>query len=287
MYDTDSRGGENPSPRADRQIPVPFAGEVRIVTIGPWTVEWVDEIDSTNSHILRHFDEVDNMSVLSARSQTAGRGQRGNRWLAQEGVNLTFSIVLRPGQGPVPPLQARSQFPLSELASLSVVQTLEHYGISSTVKWPNDVYIGDRKVCGMLIENRVAPVGDGSLELCVVGIGLNVNQRTFDPALVNPVSMASCPEGAGRTFDTGEVLAVLLSRFADNLALASRDRWLLHGLYLRAMYRLGRWYEYTDCSDGEVFEGMIVGCTEDGYLRVRKRNGEERSFAFKEISYII
>ncbi len=253
--------------------------------VGPWKVEWVEEIDSTNSQILRYSDVVDNMSVLAARFQSAGRGQRGNRWIVQKGVNLTFSIALRPGKDPVPDIKAAGQFPLSELSSLSVLSTLRDYGIPSSVKWPNDIYIGDRKVCGMLIENKISQ--DGGLGLCVVGIGLNVNQRSFDPSLMNPVSMASCPEGAGRVFDLEEVLGVLLGHYSRYLGMLASSPQGLHDEYVSKMYRLCEWHEYTDCRSGAPFEGKILGCTPQGLLRVLRRDGEELSFAFKEISYII
>lgn len=120
--------------------------------------------------------------VVWAERQTAGRGQRGHAWHSPEGENLTFSIVLEPCFLPV-----GEQFMLSEAISLALVDTFADYGIDTRIKWTNDIYAGDRKIVGMLIENNCSgPL----LVRSIAGIGINVNQTVFDPALPNPVSMA-------------------------------------------------------------------------------------------------
>ena len=139
---------------------------------------WLNEVDSTNEEAKRHISVIDNLSVLTALSQTAGRGQRGNSWLSAPGENLTFSIVLKHE----PKVKAYDQFVISEIVSLSVVDFLSSYGISARIKWPNDIYVGDRKISGILIEHSVT--GD-SLSSSVVGIGLNINQRNFN--VTNPL----------------------------------------------------------------------------------------------------
>ena len=124
-------------------------------------IMWFDTLDSTNEQVRRQIDSLDNLSVVSALSQTAGRGQRGNTWSSATGENLTFSILLRFTAGDpdsrfssFPFLRAIDQFVISEIATLSVVELLEKYGIVASVKWPNDIYVEDRKICGILIENN-------------------------------------------------------------------------------------------------------------------------------------
>lgn len=158
---------------------------------------WLNSIDSTNEEARRHISDIDNLSVLSAWEQTAGRGQRGNRWFSKAGENLLFSIVLKFSCGDssapsLPKLSAREQFVLNEITSLSVVDFLSLHGIQAEVKWPNDVYVGDRKICGILIENSLRGPW---LSSSIVGIGLNINQRNFNVNLPNPTSMVlSLPE---------------------------------------------------------------------------------------------
>ena len=130
---------------------------------------WLESTDSTNEEARRRISTLDNLSVLSAVSQTAGRGQRGNTWSAKPGENLTFSIVLKYGPGATPEIRALDQSVISEIIALSVVDFLA------------------AQICGILIEHSVR---NGLLSSSIIGIGLNVNQRNFDVNLPNPTSMA-------------------------------------------------------------------------------------------------
>lgn len=113
---------------------------------------WLDEVDSTNNEALRHISELDNLSVIAAVHQTSGRGQRGNSWLTHAGKNMTFSMVVKFGDGALPPLEASRQFVLTRCVTLGVSDYLESEGIDCSVKWPNDIYVRNKKICGMLIE---------------------------------------------------------------------------------------------------------------------------------------
>ena len=150
---------------------------------------WIETVDSTNSEAVRQISALDNLSVLSAISQSEGRGQRGNVWLSSPGKNLTFSIVLKYENYPLPKFRAADQATISAITSISVVELLSNYGIKAKIKLPNDIYINDKKICGILIEHAVK--GE-YLEHSIVGIGLNVNQCNFDVSLSNPTSIALC-----------------------------------------------------------------------------------------------
>ena len=170
-------------------------------------VIWLDSVDSTNNEVKRKVGVLDNLSVIAAMDQTSGRGQRGNIWLSEPGMNLTFSVVLKYDQMQVK-MQAQNQFKISEMTALSVVDLLAEYGIEARIKLPNDIYVGDRKICGILIEHSLQ--GEHLLH-SIIGVGLNVNQLIFDPSLPNPVSMRQCiPE---RTEQLN--LANLLDQFMD------------------------------------------------------------------------
>ena len=247
------------------------------------SIKWVEETDSTQDEVRRHISEYDNLSVVAAEFQTAGRGQRGNRWLAGRGENLTFSFPVKFGGDGFPPLLASRQFLITQAVTVGVASYLEHKGISCSIKWPNDIYVRDKKICGMLIENSL----DGNfLSRSIVGIGLNVNQKVFPPQLVNPVSMGLL---TGEPYDTRAELGLLMERLVASLAFLSggKDLSVLDSEYERRLYRKNVFHEYTICADGSHIEAKIVGVSPSGRLRTENRKGELMEFAFKEISYII
>ncbi len=241
--------------------------------------EWFETLDSTNNEALRRIDKLDSLSVIAARTQTAGRGQRGNRWLASPGENLTFSLVFKP-EGGIP---AADGFLIGQAASVAVRRYLDGQGIPVRIKWPNDIYLRNRKICGMLIENGL----DGDrIRSSVIGIGINMNQRLFPPELVNPVSMTLA---TGRTYDTGRELEEVCRFLTGALDLLSSEagRSSLLREYGESLYRAGVFADYVRCADGSVFTARIIGTGPDGRLLVENKKGERESFAFKEISYII
>lgn len=240
------------------------------------SIHWLDETESTQDVLQRGISDYDNLSVVAARLQTAGRGQRGNSWLAGKGENLTFSVLLKFGDAGFPPLTASSQFRISETVSAGICDYLGSKGIDARIKWPNDIYVRNRKICGILIENTLR---GSAIASSIVGIGLNVNQRTFPPELINPTSM-SLQTGEGYILE--EELPKLIDSIFPDGKLEDRRR-----EYLERLYRYGKFHDFTDCSTGTVFEGRIIGVSEQGLLRVENRKGELKEFAFKEINYII
>lgn len=244
---------------------------------GEFTIKWLSRTDSTNNEVLRHAGDLDNLSVIAAREQTAGRGQRGNRWKSAAGENLTFSAFVRFGESPLPVLPASRQFAISQAATLAVANLLRSKGIDARIKWPNDIYCGDKKICGMLIENRLK---GGDVDFSVIGIGLNVRQRQFDPDLMNPTSMSLI---------TGEDYALepLLEEICKALSVNLLKLGTLTPQYLDLLYRKGELRSYTDVESGEVFRGTIKGISEEGMLLVEMPEGCVREFGFKEISYIL
>ena len=150
------------------------------------SIEWLETIDSTNSEAKRRSGALDNLSVLAALEQTAGRGRGSHSWISAPGENLTFTVVLRFGPGGIAPLPASEAVRITHFCTLAVCDLLESEGLKPRIKWPNDVWVADRKICGILIENSFA---EGFVAEAIVGIGLNLNQKEFDPALPNPVSL--------------------------------------------------------------------------------------------------
>ena len=244
---------------------------------------WLDTIDSTNSEALRRLPDLPSCTVLAAREQTAGRGQRGNTWFSEPGKNLTFSIVLKFGPGAV---SARDAHYLNCLASLSVVSLLDSFGIRSQIKWPNDIYVGKRKICGMLLENTLCTTG---LAASVIGIGLNVNQTAF-PRLANATSVAlELGQVHPMEWDLAQTLECLLRLFEERLPLLSspEGRQELMADYTARLFRKDVPAPYRDLLQDREFTGVIEGVEPDGRLRVRDAEGGKRFFRFKEISYLL
>lgn len=237
-----------------------------------WSIKWFDELESTNSELLGHIQCYDNLTVIAARNQTRGRGQRGNTWLTEPDANLTFSILLKPEA-----LDAKDYMSITFLAAAAVRDFLVDEGIAAQVKWPNDIYVGKRKICGMLIENGL----EGSrIAHSVIGIGLNLNQVCFHESLLNPTSMKL---QTGREFEPEKTLEKLLTYF-DVHALAHVEE--LRRNYLHGLFQKGIPCRYRDVASGEEFTGIIRDVQSDGRL-VMETAGETRLFSFKELSYIL
>ena len=250
---------------------------------------WYDTVDSTNAEAWRRSGELENLTVIAARSQTAGRGQRGNTWTSAPGENLTFSILLRhPADFP-----ASGLIRVNWLTALSVRDFLAGFGINATIKWPNDIYVGRRKICGILIENRLTP------PLSVIGIGLNVNQTEFPVELLNPVSIKML---TGVSTDLEKALECFLTQFitllSNALNVISDTRTVIPGStapavipgstapavipgstgnlprdplrarYEAALFQKGVPAPYRDLRTGECFTGTILGVDDEGQLRV-------------------
>ena len=214
--------------------------------------------------------------IVWAEHQTAGRGQRGHKWLSPEGENLTFTMVVEPHFLPV-----AEQFLLCEAMSVALTDTFAAYGIETRIKWTNDIYAGDRKLEGVLIEHSYS---GATLSRSLLGIGINVNQTDFDPSLPNPVSMAQL---TGRRYDRREVLETfercMLARYEQ---LERGDREALQRDYRDHMYGLGQRRPFRR-PDGSLTHGIIEGVRTSGELMLRHDDGSLGEYLFKEIEFVI
>ena len=191
---------------------------------------WLDSIDSTNDEARRRILTLDNLSVLSALEQTGGRGQRENKWHSAPNQNLTFSIVLKN-----PPVKAADQFCISEITAVTLVNFLSEYGIEADIKWPNDIYVSEKKICGILIENSLK---GQTIDWTIIGIGLNVNQFNFPVDLPNPTSMCICGQKKS-PYSLDELLGKFIVMFSECYTdcLGNKDELSkMHELYLSKMW---------------------------------------------------
>ena len=227
----------------------------------------IDETDSANHWLKAHGEGT---MVVVADFQTAGKGCGSNSWESERGQNLTFSMLIHPEA-----LEARAQFRITEVVSVALCNTLERYIYKEVdIKWPNDIYVGDQKICGILIENRL----QGSvIKDSIIGIGLNVNQQAFLSDAPNPVSMWQL---TGQETNREVLLEAFLQAF--NEAWESET---ISKAYRQRLYRREGYHAFCD-KDGR-FEAKLRNVLNDGMLVLEDREGQRRNYAFKEIKYII
>ena len=238
---------------------------------------WLKETDSTNNHLRRLLDkeQLPEGSLVVTDFQTAGKGQVGNSWESEAGMNLMFSLLLYPDFIP-----ANRQFLISQIASLSVKETLDAYTDFIQVKWPNDIYWKDRKICGMLIENDLS----GQLLYCsIIGIGLNLNQSLFRSNAPNPISLTQI---TGKKYDREEVLNRFLRIFFQYYCLLLQEKEEeVRTAYMQALYHGEGYHRYRD-GQGQ-FESRIQAIEPTGHLILQLRDGEQRRYAFKEVTTLV
>ena len=234
----------------------------------------IEETTSTNDDAKR--PEYGHDDIIWAERQTAGRGQRGHTWISRAEESLTFSHILTPTFLPVV-----EQFRLVELVALALTDSFDEFGIDTRIKWTNDIYVGDRKMVGILIEHSYS---GPTLARTILGTGINVSQTEFDPALPNPISMA---QAAGRRFDREEVLETYRRHAARRYAQLERGEYAaLEEEYRRRMYRLGERHPFR-LADGTLLEAVIEGVRPTGELLLRHDDGTLRGYLFREVEFVI
>ncbi len=238
-------------------------------------VHRIIETNSTNNYAVTEMltKRLSEGTVIVADSQIDGKGQGTNKWESEPGKNLTFSIVLYPDF-----LEVSRQFKLSKAISLGVADFLSRFTDGVTIKWPNDIYIGNRKVAGILIENSIRL---NKISTCIAGIGLNVNQQVFVSDAPNPVSLSQI---TGKDYDLRDILTGVC------LNIDARYQMLLSGAfsqsdedYAGALYLQGIWATYSD-EKGE-FEGRILGVDQIGRLQIETGSGKVNCYHFKEVEF--
>jgi BirA family biotin operon repressor/biotin-[acetyl-CoA-carboxylase] ligase len=235
----------------------------------------IDSVDSTNRLAMEKGTSGNATSgeVFFALEQTAGRGQRGRKWTAQAGMNITMSVVLEPESW-----TTADMFRLNCIAALAASDMFSRYaGDETSIKWPNDIYWRDRKAGGMLIENIMR----GHQWRCaVVGFGININQTVFDPKLPNPVSLRQI---TGKSFDPINLGRELCSDFQLRLqTLAEQGFEGLLESYRQRLYGRGRLFRLQQLDS--IFQTVIKGVDADGNLITEDE--QIRKFKFGEISWL-
>lgn len=236
----------------------------------------LQQTDSTSDYLGRLPDTggIDDMTVVTADYQTAGRGQRGNKWEGERGKNLLFSMRVHPTMIPV----AR-QFVLSMAQAIAVKAALDKYTDGITLKWPNDIYWHDKKLGGTIIDTSV---GGGHIKQCIYGTGINVNQQEFSSDAPNPVSLYQITKHEN---DRMQLLKSILSHFDESWELLKDGAYGdISALYHSALYRAHGYYRFRDANG--VFEAAIIEVEDDGHLVLHNHDGEIRRYMFKEVEFV-
>ncbi|MCQ2229394.1 MAG: biotin--[acetyl-CoA-carboxylase] ligase [Bacteroidales bacterium] len=239
----------------------------------------LEQTDSTNSELrkMAAAGEATNMAMVIADYQTAGRGQVGNKWESEAGNNLLMSILLCPRC-----LDVRKQYYLSMAVSVGIEKALRRYVDGVKIKWPNDVYVGDKKLAGILIENTLAGV---NIATSIVGIGLNVNQMMFMSDAPNPVSIKQI---MGVDNDPMEIAESIRREMI--VALDKVDGELYENIiadYMSILYRNdGCMHTYSEPGVGH-FQAKIKEVEADGHIHLLDDSGKERVYTFKEVEFVI
>ncbi|RSC93925.1 biotin--[acetyl-CoA-carboxylase] ligase [Tenacibaculum singaporense] len=237
----------------------------------------LNAIDSTNTFLKNMVSKVvvDDFTVVVAKTQTKGRGQMNSEWVVEEGKNLTFSVFSR-----FTDLDVENHKYLNFCISLSVYEALKELDLPSlSIKWPNDILSGNKKLGGILIENTLK---GSKIVSSVVGIGINVNQDSFSKSLPNASSVKKI---LGKEFNLEILLESILMRLKNYHTILERKEYsLLEEAYLKRLYKKNVPTMFKN-SQNILFMGKIIGVSKSGNLQIELENETIQEFGLKEVSF--
>jgi len=219
----------------------------------------LDECESTHKYMRENLANLPEWTVVTAESQTSGRGRHGRVWLAPKGKNLCFNMLL-----PTANLKPEHYAPVTQIAAITLAEILRGKGIAASIKWPNDILVNKHKICGIISELLLGR----SISL---GIGLNVNTEKADFANLDRLATSVYIE-TGKIFDKNAILQEFLLKFKVNFEILQRD-----GLepFIEEWRKMGNFTGHkAKIVDGDlVFEGVIEAVNNDGSLLFRTEKG--------------
>ena len=247
-------------------------------------IRYYHEIDSTNTEAKRAAEETRGTeghgTVFVADMQTLGRGRRGRNWNSPHGTGIFFTILLKPE---IEPANASMLTLVKALATAAGIR--EVTGLDAGIKWPNDIYVGNKKICGTLIENTLCGV---NVSRSIAGIGLNINQGEFVSDAPNPVSMANL---LGADTDISRVAARVGAHLEARLSLAAtpEGREEMHREFKRRLWRGdGATHPFRRRDTGETFPGVITDVSPEGPITILDTaSGSTSIFMFKEMEFLL
>ncbi|WP_160368556.1 biotin--[acetyl-CoA-carboxylase] ligase [Sphingobacterium humi] len=241
----------------------------------------LDEVDSTNDYLktkLSNFKPFPEYTAIMAKNQTKGRGQRQNEWLAQPHVNITMSMLLLPDY-----LRISEHFQLNMAISLALVQWLDSIGVEAEIKWPNDLLIQGKKVCGILIENSVK---GAAIRQSIVGIGINANQTEFPDSIAQKASSIFRETGylIPNIAEACQAIQQHVRAYLEQVRTGSLSPTQLLADYNQRLFQKNKPALYK--SEGKIFEATLSHVEADGRLYLLE--GQKlSSYYFKEVEFLM
>ncbi len=234
----------------------------------------LNEVNSTNDFLIKKLESERLLegTIVITKQQTKGKGQRGKSWLSSDGQSLLFSLLL------YPKCAIQQQFYLNKAIAVSICQALSEINIKAKIKWPNDIYVGKKKIAGILIENTI---NSSQLKQSIVGVGLNVNQAEFSSELLNPTSIRL---HLGKELDISSFLEVVCVFLEKNYLLFknnSDDK--IDEVYHSYLYRYLQNTSFK--KDGEYFESKIIGVNALGLLEL-EMHSRITTFSMGELTFV-
>lgn len=249
---------------------------IRQYKIKDFSILWQDRLTSTNEYAWElAFENVPEWTVAVADFQTKGKGQGMNTWESNYRENLSFSVIVYPKK-----MDASNMFYLSKAVSLAICEALEIQHIEACIKWPNDIYVGDQKIAGILIEQSIM---NQKVLHSIIGVGLNVNQNEFSPSIPNPVSMIQLlDKEIPLEFILHDIL-LRLQVYVEKVKAHQFDT--IDKLYTNRLYRKTGFFPYK--TDNKTFDAQIHSVEPKGALVLMEKNGTKTSYLFKEVEFIL
>lgn len=235
------------------------------------------QIDSTNAYLQRQQSECDIRNwVVSADEQTAGKGMGNNGWESEVGKNLTFSLAVDMGF-----LPAERQFLLSEAVPLGIVEVLDKLLPTEkfSIKWPNDLYYGNRKLAGILINSTIKA---NMMDLSIIGIGLNVNQMQFKDWPTHPISLKMIN---GKDYDLHPLMEKIAAHIIKKVELLKSNPTAIEQAYLKRLFRYQTWADYE--VDGKALRLFMTGIDAFGRLQLVDEQQTLHCYEIKQIKFLV
>ena len=238
---------------------------------------FLTETESTNNYANRLLlsKAAEEGTVVLSQFQTKGKGQQGNYWESESGKNLLASYIFQPSW-----LKATDQFLLSKVVSVAITDLMAEENIDTRIKWPNDIYVENKKIAGILIENSITGM---YLHASIAGIGLNLNQSVFVSDAPNPVSLKQV---TGNDYHIETIAEQLWEKLKIRYnELKTGNPAVINSVYMNRLFRCGQWALYARQS--EVFEARITSIGQFGQLQLEHSDGKITEHFFKEVEFVI
>ncbi len=247
---------------------------ILIIMIIGSNIIFKENLPSTNQYMddLLKSRDLQEGTIIYTNYQSEGRGQTGNKWESEDGKNLLLSILLMPSM-----IDPSEQFILSIAISLGICDFIKRYIPHCKIKWPNDIYVNDDKIAGILIENSLL---EDHIEYSIAGIGVNINQEKFVSDAPNPVSMTMI---TGEKYDLNDCMNLLASDLDYRYRQLEADQDKTRADYYSNLYMFNGTHRFRDQSG--IFSGRIIAVSDTGKLQIEKSPGQVYEYSYKEVDF--